>query len=127
MKNLSCKNIRLLTLAVMTITLLASDCALSQQPRTEHAEGSGCVRPGKKKGCFVVHDLKQRAYWDLTFPRDNRPELYTHISFEGIGYQYDAQCSEGRPVHVSSWKILPGECSRPAPSEPKSPAPSQPQ
>jgi len=120
-------NIRLLTLVV---TLLASNVVMSQQPsagasQTEHAQGRGCVRPGKEEGCFVLHDIKQHRYWDLTFAGDSKPDLYTHIWFEGIGYPHDAHCSQGRPVHVSSWKPLPGECSKPATSEPKAPSNSK--
>lgn len=121
--------IRLLSLA---ITLLAANVALSQETsppteHTEHAQGRGCVRPARKAGCFVLHDIGQRRYWDLTFDGDDRPELYTHIWFEGIGYSHDGHCSQGNPVHVSSWKILPGECSRPTTSEPKAPSNPKPQ
>lgn len=118
-------NIRLLI--ALAVTLLTPKFALSQFPPTEHAEGSGCVRPAEKKGCYVLHDIRGRRYWDLTFNGDNKPDLYTHIQFEGIGYTHDAHCNQGRPVHVSSWKILPGECSRPASSEPKASPPSKPQ
>jgi hypothetical protein len=120
-------NIRLLTLAV---TLLASNVALSQQAsappteRTEHAQGRGCVRPAQKEGCYVLHDLRQRRYWDLNFTGNSRPRPYTHIWFEGVGYSHDAHCSQGNPVRVSTWKILPGECSRPSKSGPQAPSSS---
>ncbi len=122
-------NIRLLTSAII---LLASSAGLSQQPsstpsQTEHAQGRGCVRPASQEGCYVLHDIKQRRYWDLNFAGDSKPGLYTHIWFEGIGYPHDAHCNQGRPVHVTSWKLLPGECSRPVTSEPKAPSPSSPQ
>ena len=107
---------RLLTLVAV---LLASSTLLSQQSNTEHVQGRGCVRPGNKEGCFVLHDIKRHRYYDLSFDTaGSKPDLYTHISFEGIGYTHDAYCSQGRPVHVSSWKSLPGECSKPA-SQPK--------
>lgn len=111
--------IRLLALATI---LVASTSLLGQQStskpptsHTAHVEGRGCVRPGKQEGCFVLHDIKRHRYYDLSFePAGSKPDLYTHISFEGIGYAHDAHCSQGNPVHVSSWKPLPGECSKPA-------------
>jgi hypothetical protein len=117
----------------MKIRLLAATVVLACGPllgqqvtskpgmsHTEHVQARGCVRPGKEEGCFVLHDIKGHRYYDLTFDAaGNTPELYTHISFEGIGYAHDAHCSQGRPVHVSSWKKLPGECSKPALSKGK--------
>jgi hypothetical protein len=80
---------------------------------TIHAQGRGCVRPGKEEGCFVVHDIKAHRYYDLTFDSTNaRPDLYTAIWFEGIGYHHDAHCSQGQPIHVSHWKPMPGKCSQ---------------
>lgn len=123
-------NIRLFALA---ITLLASNVALTQETttpppsQTEHAQGRGCVHPGNKKGCFVLHDIRQHRYWDLTFTGDNRPDLYTHIWFEGIGYPHDAHCAQGRPVHVTTWKIVSGECSKPTAPESNTPPQSHPQ
>jgi hypothetical protein len=117
-------NIRSLTLGV---ALLVTNVAWSQQPVTVHAQGSGCVRPATKEACFVLHDIRNRRYWDLTFDGENRPGLYTHIWFEGIGYTHDAHCNQGRPVHVTSWKVLPGECSKPTASESKAPSQSNPQ
>lgn len=104
---------------VAATVLLACGTLLGQQPsnksHTEHVRTRGCVRPGKEEGCFVLHDIKRHRYYDLNFDAaGSTPEPYTHISFEGIGYAHDAHCSQGRPVHVSSWKKLPGECSRPA-------------
>jgi hypothetical protein len=127
-KRRHCMNIRLLTLALM---LIAPTLAVSQQKQhvitehTEHAQGRGCVRPARQKGCFVLHDIRGRRYWDLSFTGDNRPDIYTHIWFEGIGYPHDAHCNQGRPVHVSTWKVLPGACSRP--SEHNAPSPAKPQ
>lgn len=117
-------NIRLLTLF---ITLLAASTLWSQQSNsntapseTEHAQGRGCVRPGKQEGCFVLHDIKRHRYYDLSFAAsDTKPDLYTYISFEGIGFPHDAHCRQGRPVHVTSWKLLEGECSKPAAPESK--------
>lgn len=113
-------NIRLLALT----TILVASASLSGQQTTSragtshtaYAEGRGCVRPGKKDGCFVLHDIKRHRYYDLSFePAGSKPDLYTHIWFEGIAYSHDAYCSQGNPVHVSSWKLLPGQCSKPAP------------
>jgi hypothetical protein len=92
----------------------------AQKSHTTHVQARGCVRPGKEEGCFVLHDIKRHHYYDLSFDTTpGKPDLYTHISFEGIGYAHDAHCSQGRPVHVSSWKTLPGECTRPASSKTK--------
>jgi hypothetical protein len=115
------------TRLVAAAVVLACGPLLGQQSsskpdmsHTEHVQTRGCVRPGKEEGCFVLHDIKRHLYYDLNFDAaGSTPELYTHISFEGIGYAHDAHCSQGRPVHVSSWKKLPGECSRPAISKPK--------
>jgi hypothetical protein len=114
-------------LLLLACVLIAANLAFGQQSRTHtskshtiHAQGKGCVRPGKEEGCFVVHDIKHRRLYDLSFEAtDSKPDLYTAIWFEGIGYPHDAHCSKGRPVHVSHWKPLPGECSKPAPVEPK--------
>lgn len=114
------------------LLLFASGALLGQQsqapkahvkgstPHTIHAKGNGCVRPGKQDGCYVLHDIKQHRYYDLTFDSTpNKPDLFTAISFEGIGYHHDAHCSQGQPVHVHEWKPLPGKCSQPASSKPK--------
>lgn len=109
------------------MVLLISSPLLSQQSgspptsHTEHVQARGCVRPAQQEGCLVLHDIKQRRLYDLSFSSTaEKPELYTHISFEGIVYPHDAHCSQGRPVHVSSWKKLPGECSKPASANSKS-------
>lgn len=99
----------------------------SQQSKTgmqnlhiTQVQARGCVRPGNEGGCFVLHDIKRNRYYDLTFgSAGGKPDLYSHIWFEGIGYYHDSHCSQGRPVHVSSWKILPGQCTRPASSKTK--------
>ena len=112
---------------LIVCVLLAANLAFSQQSGTNtskshtmHAQGKGCVRPGTGDGCFVVHDIKQHRLYDLSFgATDSKPDLYTAIWFEGIGYPHDAHCSKGRPVHVSHWKVLPGECSKPVVTKPK--------
>jgi len=116
------------TQAILTLCapVLMFCSALAQQPssspptsHTGHAQARGCVHPGKEEGCFVLHDIKRRRYYDLTFePSGSKPDLYTHIWFEGVEYPHDAHCSQGRPVHVQSWKVLPGECSKPAATKP---------
>lgn len=105
---------------VLATILVASTSLLGQQStgnagtsHTAHVEGRGCIRPAEKEGCFVLHDIKRHRYYDLSFDAaGTKPDLYAHIWFEGIGYSHDAHCSQGRPVHVSSWKPLPGECSK---------------
>ena len=101
--------------------LLISTPLLGQQSGplpTKLVQARGCVHPTKQEGCFVLHDIRQNRLYDLSFsPTAERPDLYTHISFEGIGFPHDAHCSQGRPVHVSSWKKLPGQCARPAASD----------
>lgn len=107
--------------------LLLSGPSFSQQSNTNpptahtaHIQARGCVRPGKGEGCFLLHDIKRNRYYDLSFePAGTKPDFYTHIWFEGIGYYHDAHCSQGRPVHVSSWKPLPGQCTKPAGSKTK--------
>ena len=106
---------------LLACVVLAASFAFSQQSSTNvskshtiHAQGRGCVRPGKEEGCFVMHDIKKRRLYDLSFgATDSKPDLYTAIWFEGIGYPHDAHCSNGRPVHVIHWKALPGKCSKP--------------
>jgi len=112
---------------IFLMGLLISSPLLSQQSRplpTKLIQARGCVqptKPTKREGCLVLHDIRQNRLYDLSFsPTADRPELYTHISFEGIAFAHDAQCSQGRPVHVRSWKKLPGECSRPASANPPS-------
>jgi hypothetical protein len=107
-------------LALLTIFLFATPFLFGQQQRssapkshTEHAQGTGCVRPGKEEGCFLLHDIKQHRYYGLSFEATNtKPDLYTAIWFEGIGYPHDAHCSQGKPVHVSHWKPAAGKCTR---------------
>jgi hypothetical protein len=111
---------------LLTCVLLAGSPVFGQQSGTHtgkshtiHVQGKGCVRPGKEEGCFVVHDIKQHRLYDLSFgATDNKPDLYTAIWFEGIGYPHEAHCSKGRAVHVSHWKSLPGECSKPSTTKP---------
>lgn len=108
---------------ILASILLAASPLLGQQPaaksHTSHVKGRGCVRPGKEEGCFVLHDIKQHRVYDLSFDAtETKPDHYTAIWFEGIGYSHDAHCSQGRPVHVSHWKPLPGKCSKPRSSQP---------
>ena len=109
---------------IFLMGLLMSSPLLSQESRplpTKLIHARGCVHPTKQEGCLVLHDIRQNRLYDLSFsPTAERPGLYTHISFEGIGFAHDAQCSQGRPVHVSSWKKLPGVCARPASANSKS-------
>jgi hypothetical protein len=106
---------------MLCVLMLPFDSSFAQQsnngPPTSHvrhAQARGCVHPGKEEGCFVLHDIKGRRFYDLTFKATgDKPDLYSHILFEGIEYPHDAHCSQGRPVHVTTWKILPGKCSRP--------------
>ena len=108
-------------LTFLLVLLMSSPLSSQLRPLgTEHVQARGCVRPTKQEGCFTLHDISQHRFYDLQFdPKAEKPDLYTHISFEGIGFSHDALCSTGRPVHVSSWKVLPGECSRPAPANSK--------
>lgn len=114
-------------LGFIAIVLLGASPLFSQQSNPDaqkshstHVQTRGCVHPGKQAGCFVLHDIKQHHYYDLTFDSTGaKPDLYTHIWFEGIGYPHDAHCSEGRPVHVHSWKPLPGKCAQPDDSKTK--------
>lgn len=114
-------------LMLVANVLLISRPVLGQQSNantptshTAHIQARGCVRPGRVEGCFVLHDIKRHRFYDLSFdPAGSKPDLYTHIWFEGLGYPHDAHCGQGSPVHVSSWKPLPGECARPAGSKTK--------
>ena len=81
--------------------------------KTEHIEGKGCVKPGRQKGCFVVNDIKAHRKYNVFFDGKSQPDMYTAISFEGIGYQHVSHCSQGQKVQVTEWKPLPGECSKP--------------
>jgi hypothetical protein len=106
---------------ILTNVLLILSSVVSQQSNTSppishtaHLQARGCVRPGRVKGCFVLHDIKRHRYYDLSFQPASPPTPYTHIWFEGIGYPHDAHCSQGRPVHVVAWKPLPGKCAKPA-------------
>jgi len=120
-------------LCILTAVLAASVQAIGQQSsragvrtkgsaaHTIHVQGRGCVRPAKQEGCVVLHDIKAHRYYDVSFPTDTKPDLYTAIWFEGIGYHHDAHCSQGQPVHVSHWKPIAGKCSQPSSaSSPKS-------
>jgi len=115
-------------IAKSVVTLLALGMLLGMQsgaaqgpPATTHAQGKGCVRPGKQDGCFVLHDIKRHRYYSLTFDSTpNKPDLYTAITFEGIGFPHDSHCGEGQLVHVHDWKPLPGQCSKPSSSKPQS-------
>lgn len=110
----------LMVLAVGMVLGVQSDAAQAGPSATAYAQGKGCVRPGKQAGCITLHDIKQHRYYNLSFDSSpNKPDLYTAISFEGIGYSHDSHCGEGQPVHVHEWKPLPGKCSQPA-SKPQS-------
>lgn len=113
-------------LATLIVTLLTSLPMLAQQSsstakansettaaKTEHIEGKGCVKPGRQKGCFVVNDIKAHRKYNVFFDGKSQPDMYTAISFEGIGYQHVSHCSQGQKVQVTEWKPLPGECSKP--------------
>lgn len=111
-------------ISISVLTLLVAGMMLgvrsgAAQAGTTHAQGKGCVRPGKQADCFSLHDIKKHRYYTLSFDSSpNKPDLYTAISFEGIGYPHDSHCGEGQPVHVHDWKPLPGKCSQPAASKP---------
>ncbi len=122
-------NIRLATLV---LTLLTSLSMLAQQssstakpnsettPRTEHIEGKGCLKPGRQNGCFIVNDIKAHRKYNVFFDGKSQPDMYTAISFEGIGYQHVSHCSQGQKVQITDWKPLPGECSKPTAPQGKS-------
>ena len=115
-------NIRIATLV---ITLLTSLPMLAQQSsstakansqttaRTEHIEGKGCLKPGRQDGCFIVNDIKAHRKYNVFFDGKSQPDMYTAISFEGIGYQHVSHCSQGQKVQITDWKPQPGECSKP--------------
>lgn len=101
-------------LACLVLTFQPIPSFAQAHAPTSYAKGKGCVRPGKQNGCIVLHDIKQHRYYALSFDSTpNKPDLYTAITFEGIGYPHDSHCGEGQPVHVHEWKPLPLECSKP--------------
>jgi len=115
-------NKRLATLMVVVLTavqLPAQQPSKSDQttkgpsPRTHHIQGKGCLRPGRQQGCLVVNDIKAHRKYNVFFDGKEQPELYTAISFEGIGYSHLAHCNQGQKVQVTDWKALPEKCSQP--------------
>ena len=94
-------------------------------PHTEHITGKGCVQPGKLKNCVMVNDIKAHRKYDVFFKADNKPEMYTAVEFEGIGYHQHSHCNDGQPVQVVNWKPAEGECTKPAtpPAKKTAPAP----
>ena len=115
-----------ISLATLVVTLVTSFPMLAQQSsstakanpnttaaKTEHIEGRGCIKPGRQHGCFVVNDIQAHRKYNVFFDVKNRPDMYTAISFEGIGYQHVSHCSQGQKVQVTEWEPLPGECSKP--------------
>ena len=104
-----------ISLATLVVTLLASFPMLAQQSsstakanpnttaaKTEHIEGRGCIKPGRQHGCFVVNDIKAHRKYNVFFDGKNQPDMYTAISFEGIGYQHVSHCSQGQKVRLQS-------------------------
>ncbi len=116
-------------LATLIVVLLASVQMPAQQPSkssqtttgsTKHIEGKGCLKPGRQKGCLVVNDIKAHRKYNVFFDGKAQPELYTAISFEGIGYQHASHCNQGQKVQVADWKPLPEKCSQPNAPQSKS-------
>lgn len=88
----------------------AQQTAATAPPQTAHVTGHGCVKPGNVADCVVVNDYKAHRKYNVFF-RDNKPEMNTGISFEGIGYGHvDPHCKQGQKIEVSDWTPLPGEC-----------------
>ncbi len=113
-------------LVTLILVLLAAVQLPAQQPsksdqttqgtasRTKHIQGKGCLKPGRQTGCLVVNDIKAHRKYNVFFDGKDQPELYTAISFEGIGYPHIAHCNQGQKVQVTDWKPLPEKCSQPS-------------
>src|SRR5690242_9680040 len=86
----------------------------SESP-TVHIKGQGCLKPGNVPGCVVVNDFGAHRKYNLFF-LNNKPELNTGISFEGLGYSHtDSRCKQGQKVQVTEWKPFKGECPQRSP------------
>jgi len=113
-----------LTALLLIISLLLLPSAAQQSsnegvvkgsaPHTEHITGKGCVQPGKSKNCVMLSDIKAHRKYDLFFKPDNKPDMYTAVEFEGIGYHQHSHCQDGQPLQVVNWKPGEGECTKPA-------------
>ncbi len=66
-----------------------------------------------------MNDIKAHRKYNVFFDGKSQPDMYTAISFEGIGYQHVSHCSQGQKVQVTEWEPLPGECSKPAATQGK--------
>ena len=80
------------------------------QAPTVAIKGHGCLKPGNISGCMVVNDYKAHRKYNVFFLND-KPDLNTGITFEGLGYSHmDSHCNQGQKVQVTEWKPLAGEC-----------------
>ena len=105
------QHILIFALAFVAVAMLLGVRAGMSQvgaPQTTHAQGKGCVGPGKQDGCIVLHDIKQHRYYAFSFDSSpNKPDLYKAISFEGIGYGHDSHCGQdSRCVSTTGSRFL---------------------
>ncbi|HEX7961711.1 MAG TPA: hypothetical protein VF493_17450 [Terriglobales bacterium] len=105
-------------LFMVWLLLTTSIPSIGQNPGQRHPtqaptiaiKGHGCLKPGNISGCMVVNDYKAHRKYNVFFLND-KPDLNTGISFEGLGYSHmDSHCKQGQKVQVTEWKPLAGEC-----------------
>jgi hypothetical protein len=107
--------IRKLSIASLVLTLsissLGQNTASPTPTPTAHVKGHGCIKPGTVSDCVVVNDYKAHRKYNVFFLSNEKPDLGTGISFEGLGYGHpDPHCKQGQKVQVTEWKPVQGEC-----------------
>jgi len=94
-----------------SIPSIAQNTPTPPSPPTAHIKGHGCLKPGNVSDCVVVNDYKSHRKYNVFFLNNEKPDLNTGISFEGLGYSHpDPHCKQGQKVQVTEWKPVPGEC-----------------
>ena len=98
-------------LLTLSIPSIGQDTTAPPSPPTAHVKGHGCLKPGNVSDCVVVNDYKAHRKYNVFFLNNEKPDLNTGISFEGLGYGHpDPHCKQGQKVQVTEWKPLAGEC-----------------
>ncbi len=118
---------RLATLIVVVLASLQLSAQQSSQSEqtsagstTQHIRGTGCVKPARQKDCLIVNDIKAHRKYNVFFVGKAQPELYTAISFEGVGYPHVSHCQQGQKVQILDWQPLTETCEKPHTPQSKS-------
>ena len=102
--------------AMLFLALVVAEIATAQSTQKKPAtpttavSGSGCLKAGVERGCFVLKDKTTGKFYNLFFLHTTPPDLNTTIKFTGRLHEGPTTCMQGIAVEVERFARLSPNC-----------------